>query len=111
MLRSISATVMFRWSMRSIFISASWEGLIVRKLDEVVVGVADIERGDRADSPGTRSWPGDDRHAAFVDVLDDLGDRRLGDKAEIARPRGRLIGDKPRDVVGGMQVNLLLAKA
>jgi hypothetical protein len=34
-----------------------------------------------------------------------------GDEAEIARARRRPVGDKTRNVVGGVQVDLLLAKA
>ena len=44
-------------------------------------------------------------------MRDDLGDRRLGDEAQIAGARGRPVGDQARDVVGRVQVDLLLAEA
>jgi hypothetical protein len=40
-----------------------------------------------------------------------LGERKLGDEAQIARARGRLVGDETGHVIGRMQVDLLLAKA
>jgi hypothetical protein len=44
-------------------------------------------------------------------MRDHLGERRLGDEAQIARARSRLVGDQPGDVVGRMQVDLLLPEA
>src|SRR5947199_370763 len=55
--------------------------------------------------------PSDDRHRAALEMRDDFSERQLGDKAQIAGAWGRLVGDQPRDVVGGMQVDLLLAEA
>src|ERR1051326_7698459 len=124
MLRSISATVMLRWSMRSIFMAGlPKKGTprvprpcrpahsIIQNLDGVRVGVADIDRLDRADRPGARPRPGDDRHRATLEMLDDLAQRHIGDEAQIARARGRLVGDEARNGVGGVQVDLLLAEA
>src|SRR5262249_21750094 len=84
---------------------------IIRDLDEVLVRVADIDRLDRPDGAGARSRSGDDRHLATLQVRDDLGDRHLGDEAQIARARGRPVGDETGDVVGRVQVDLLLAEA
>src|SRR5438477_8665598 len=85
--------------------------LIIRDLDQVVVGVADIDGLDRADSAGARAGPGDDRNAEAPEMDDDFSERGLADKAQIARAGGRLVGDKTGDVVGRVQVDLLLAKA
>src|ERR1700704_1964251 len=41
-------------------------------------------------------------------MRDDFGERRLADEAQIARARGRLDGNKARDVVRRMKVDLLL---
>src|ERR1700722_6091207 len=43
-------------------------------------------------------------------MCDHLGDRRLGDEAEIAGAGGRLVGDEAGGVVGRVQVDLLLAE-
>ena len=40
-----------------------------------------------------------------------LGERNLGDEAEVARSRSRLVGDETGDVVGWMQGDLLLPEA
>src|SRR6516165_11795901 len=82
-------------------------GSIVRDLDEVLVGVADIDRLDRADRPGARSGTRDDRHAASFEMRGHVVERDLGDEAEIARAGRRLIGNETRYVVGGMKVDLL----
>src|SRR5690242_9910519 len=84
--------------------------LVIRDFDEVLVGVADIDGLHCADSAGARPGAGDDRHAAIPEMRDDLGERRLGDKAEIAGARGWLIGDQAGDVVSRMQIDLLLAE-
>src|SRR5438034_1065902 len=49
-------------------------GSIIRDFDEVVVGIADIDRLDRADGAGARSRPGDHRDTAFLEVRNDLGE-------------------------------------
>src|SRR5215475_3343776 len=84
---------------------------VIRDLDKVLVGVADVDGLYRADGAGARAGTGNDRHAAMPEMHDDLGDRRLGDKAEIAGAGGRLVGDEPRNVVGRMQIDFLLAEA
>src|SRR6516164_9969650 len=45
---------------------------IVRDLDEVLVGVADINRLDRADGTGPRSGSSHDRHAALFEMCPHL---------------------------------------
>ncbi len=84
--------------------------LVIRDLDEVLVGIADVDRLDRADGAGARPRPGDDRHPAALQMGDEFGQRHLGDEAQIAGARGRLVGDQPRDVVSRVQVDLLLAE-
>src|SRR5947207_10793987 len=84
---------------------------VIGDFDEVVVGIADVDGLDRSDRAGARPGTGDDRHAAMPEMRDDLGERGLGDKAEIARARGRPIRDKARDVVGRGESDPLLAGA
>src|ERR1700728_3980668 len=60
------------------------DALIARHLDRVAVRVVEIDRLDRAD----RAGPGPlhpDRQPARLDMRRDLGDRRLGDEADMRR--------------------------
>src|SRR6516162_2894770 len=84
---------------------------IIRNLDQVEVGIANIDRLDRADRTGARPWSGYDRNAAAFEMRRHFGERYRRDKAQIGRTRGRSVAYQTRNVVGGMQVDLLLTKA
>src|SRR5437763_8657230 len=84
---------------------------VIGDFDQVLVGVADIDGLDRADCAGARAGAGYDRNLAALQMRDDFGERRVGDEAQIAGAGGRPIGDQPGDVVGGMEVDLLLPEA
>src|SRR5438105_12736177 len=84
---------------------------VIGDFDEVVVRMEDVDELDRSERAGARAGTGDDRHAAMPEMRNDLGERRLGDKAEIARARGRPIRDEAGDVIGRVQIDLLLAEA
>src|SRR5437763_11960309 len=60
------------------------DGSVGRDLDRVLVGIVDIDRLDRADRTGARPLHAD-RHAAALDMGDDLVDRRVGDEADMRR--------------------------
>src|SRR4051794_4696591 len=85
--------------------------LVVRDLDQVLVRVANVDRLDRADGAGAWSRPGDDRHVALLQMRDDLGEGRRGDEAQIGGAGRGSIGDQAGDVVGRVQIDLLLAEA
>src|SRR5437870_2462065 len=91
---SSGAQLTWKTSMSRIFTPGSAFGSVIRDLDQVLVGVADIDGLDGADRTGARPGPGDDRHAAAREMRGDLGERRLGDEAQIARARRRLVGDE-----------------
>src|SRR5690242_2709074 len=71
---------------------------VVGDLDQVLVGVADIDGLDRANRTGARAGAGNDRNLAMLQMRDDLGERRFGDEAQIAGAGGRLVGNQAGDV-------------
>ena len=84
--------------------------LIIRNLDQVLIGVANIDRLDRANRPGARSRSSDNRHAASIEMRCDLGERQRCDKAKIAGAGRWFVGDQAGNPVGGMQIDFLLAE-
>src|SRR5206468_6104405 len=72
-------------------------GSIVRDFDRIMVGVGDVHRLDRADRPGPWPRPHGDGHAAAFEICDNLGERRLGDEAEMGRHP--LFTGMPGDVI------------
>src|ERR1700726_2113415 len=108
---SPGAQLIWKTSISRIFTPGSNQVSVIRDLDQVLVGVADIDGLDRADRARAWSRPGHDRHAALREMRHHLGKRRLGDEAQIARARCRSVGDEARDIVGRMQIDLLLPEA
>src|SRR5262249_412192 len=70
--------------------SRGWSGapVVGGDLDEVGVGVAEVDGGDGTQRPGAGDRPLLDDHAGAAQLGHDLSDGRGGDEAEVGGPRG-----------------------
>ena len=58
---------------------------LVCDLDEVVVGVSEVDGSDRTDGASARDRTFQDGHAAQMEVIDDLAERRCCNQADVSR--------------------------
>jgi hypothetical protein len=79
-------------------------------LDEVAVGVAEIDRLHRAECAITLDWAYLDRDPMLSESLRHSRQWHGGDQAEVGRPRGGSPGFGIEGVLGFMQVDLLLTE-
>jgi hypothetical protein len=84
--------------------------LVVADLDEVRVGVAQVDAQDRTGRPCPWHRALDKRHAVRLQLLDHGVQRRLGDKAQVRAPGCRPVGLRFELAASRMQVDLAAAE-
>src|SRR5581483_6518376 len=98
------------WPIVQIVGSASALIGIIGDFDEVAVRVSEVDGEDRTGGAGAGDRAFQDRHAAALEMRDDLRHRGAGDEAQIARSRGRpqrLRLEFPADL---MKIDFLVAE-
>jgi hypothetical protein len=79
-------------------------------LDEIAVGIAEVDGANGADRPGARAGTLDHRVAERCQLFADLDERLLGDKAQIGATWHGMVGLRLKLVASDVQVDLVAAE-